>query len=56
VRGLLDALPSGSYLDLADGIHAPIKDLAAQGYNETGAVPYVLRTPEEIASFFDSMA
>ncbi len=56
MRGLLDALPSGSYLDLADGIHAPIKDLAAQGYNETGAVPYVLRTPEEIASFFDSMA
>jgi S-adenosyl methyltransferase len=51
----MDALPSGSYLDLADGIRTPSKDLAAQRYSETGAVPYVLRTREEIASFFDGL-
>jgi hypothetical protein len=57
VRTLMDALPSGSYLDLGDGIQAPTEDFdeAQQGYNETGAVPYVLRTPEEIASFFDGL-
>ena len=55
VRSLIDGLPPGSFLDLGDGIRAPVKDLAAQSYNETGAVPYVLRTPEEIASFFDGL-
>ncbi len=57
VRRLMDALPPGSYLDLGDGIRAPARDFedAQQGYNESGAVPYVLRTPEEIASFFDGL-
>jgi O-methyltransferase involved in polyketide biosynthesis len=57
VRRLMDALPSGSYLDIGDGVRAPVTDFeeAQQGYNETGAVPYVLRTPEEIASFFDGL-
>ncbi len=55
VRSLMDALPSGSYLDLADGIRTPSKDLAVQGYRETGAVPYVHRTREELASFFDGL-
>jgi hypothetical protein len=55
VRRLMDALPSGSYLDIADGIHEPDKDRATQGYRETGAVPYTQRTREEIASFFDGL-
>ena len=58
VRGLLGALPSGSYLNLADGTSYTAADefeQAQEGYNETGAVPYVLRTPEEIASFFDGL-
>jgi len=28
---------------------------ATEDYNQTGAVPYVQRTPEEIASFFDGL-
>ena len=57
VHSLTGALPSGSYLDFCDGIHAPATDLdqATQDYEETGAIPYVLRTPEEIASFFDGL-
>jgi hypothetical protein len=57
VRSLMDALPSGSYLDLADGTKNISGEFeqAQEGYNETGAVPYALRTPEEIASFFDGL-
>ena len=28
---------------------------ATQDYNDSGALPYVQRTPEEIASFFDGL-
>jgi hypothetical protein len=28
---------------------------AQEGYNESGAMPYRLRTPEEIASYFDGL-
>jgi hypothetical protein len=58
VRGLMGTLPSGSYLDLADGTSytaAEEFEQAQEGYNETGAAPYVLRKPEEIASFFDGL-
>ncbi|HZN18544.1 MAG TPA: SAM-dependent methyltransferase [Micromonosporaceae bacterium] len=56
VRQLLDGLPSGSYLALYDA--APMSDAvveAQQEYNENGAVPYHLRSPETIASFFDGL-
>jgi len=58
VRQLMDALPSGSYLSIADGTSALAGDPAQeaqQDYNESGAIPYVLRTPAEIASFFDGL-
>jgi hypothetical protein len=58
VRSLLGPLPSGSYLDLADGTRytsAEAFEEAQEGYNETGAVPYALRTPAEIASFFEGL-
>jgi O-methyltransferase involved in polyketide biosynthesis len=58
VRGLMDALPSGSYLSLNDGtsVIAPEEYAEAQeDYNQSGAIPYVLRTPEEIASYFDGL-
>ncbi|MEJ3748066.1 SAM-dependent methyltransferase [Actinomycetes bacterium KLBMP 9797] len=57
VRDLLAALPSGSYLSLNDGT-AVISDQiekAQDGYNDSGAVPYTLRTPDEIARFFDGL-
>jgi hypothetical protein len=56
VKTLLDALSSGSYLNLADGINNSADFTSAQDdYNDTGAVPYILRTPQEIASFFDGL-
>jgi O-methyltransferase involved in polyketide biosynthesis len=57
-RHLVDGLPSGSYLSLMDGTSAyagrPAEE-AQEGYNESGAIPYVLRTPDEIASFFEGL-
>ena len=58
VRSLMDALPSGSYLSLNDGtavIGGEQIEQATEDYNQTGAIPYVQRTPEEIASFFDGL-
>jgi O-methyltransferase involved in polyketide biosynthesis len=53
---LLDALPSGSYLAIADGVAAsgPIES-AQQRYNERARLPYRLRRPDELASFFDGL-
>jgi O-methyltransferase involved in polyketide biosynthesis len=56
VKRLVDALPSGSYLSLNDGTDTNEALNAAQrGYNESGAVPYYLRSPEQIASFFEGL-
>ncbi len=57
VKRLLDALPSGSYLALNDGTNvvSDAIEQAQQGYDETGAVPYRLRSPEQIAGFFDGL-
>ena len=58
VRSLMDALPSGSYLSLNDGtavIGGEQIEQATEDYNQSGAIPYVQRTPEEIASFFDDL-
>jgi hypothetical protein len=58
VARLFDPMPSGSYLSINDGTHVVAAEQIAQAqdeYNETGAVPYNLRTPEEIASFFDGL-
>ena len=55
VRRLLDALPAGSYLTICDGTN----DLFEAGveaqrrYNESGAVPYRLRSARQIAEFFE---
>jgi O-methyltransferase involved in polyketide biosynthesis len=57
-RRLMDALPPGSYLSLNDGTSVVAGEAfegAQEDYNESGALPYVLRTPGEIASFFDGL-
>jgi O-methyltransferase involved in polyketide biosynthesis len=53
---LMDALPAGSYLAIADGVtgSGPVDD-AQQRYNGTAAVPYHLRRPDQVASFFDGL-
>jgi hypothetical protein len=58
VRVLVDAVPSGSYLVLEDGSAAESAETfqeAQDGYDETGAEPYVLRTPAEIESLFEGL-
>jgi hypothetical protein len=55
VRTVLGAVPSGSYLVLADGtnvVHGEQGQAAQDEYNESGAEPYALRSPEQIARFF----
>ncbi|SFQ28978.1 S-adenosyl methyltransferase [Actinomadura madurae] len=56
VRRLLAGLPSGSYLALNDGTDTDEAFAEAQeGYDETGAVPYRLRRPDQVAAFFDGL-
>jgi hypothetical protein len=58
VRVVLDAVPSGSYLALYDGSAARDAETFQQAqddYDETGAAPYVLRSPAEIESLFDGL-
>ncbi|MGH3223607.1 MAG: SAM-dependent methyltransferase [Streptosporangiaceae bacterium] len=56
VGGILAGLPPGSYLVLADSIDTgqAHRD-AGQRYAKTGAVPYRLRSPEEITSLFTGL-
>jgi hypothetical protein len=56
VRNLMDALPPGSYLALDES--ADTNELNAQAtrlYNESGAVPYHLRRPEQIIRLFEGL-
>jgi hypothetical protein len=56
VQRLLGALPSGSYLALYDGTDTnPAGVEAQERYNQSGAVPYRLRSPQQIAGFFDGL-
>jgi O-methyltransferase involved in polyketide biosynthesis len=58
VRSLLDAAPSGSYLVLSDGtnvVHGDQGEAAQEDYNESSAMPYCLRSPEQLARFFDGL-
>jgi len=61
---LMEALPAGSYLVIADGVAAnPAIGSAQRRYDESarpryGAsapAPYLLRRPDELASFFDGL-
>jgi hypothetical protein len=56
VSRLLSPLPSGSYLALYDGTDTdPVYVTATSTYNESGGVPYNLRSPERIAGYFDGL-
>ena len=56
VRHLMDAVPSGSYLVVRDGTdtNAAYQE-AISRYNRSGAVPYRLRSPEQIAGYFEGL-
>ena len=67
VDRLLSELPPGSHLSLSDGSNVvsegaadravadPAHAEAIRRYNESGAVPYHLRSPERFARFFDGL-
>ncbi|AZP15313.1 SAM-dependent methyltransferase [Streptomyces aquilus] len=57
VTRLMSALPSGSYLSINDGSRGidPVFEQAQDAYNSSGAVPYNLRTVDEITAFFDGL-
>jgi hypothetical protein len=56
VGQLKQALPPGGYLAIYEAANtSPAYNEAIRIYNETGAVPYHLRAPEQIARFFDGL-
>ncbi|MCT2589433.1 SAM-dependent methyltransferase [Streptomyces sp. N2-109] len=56
VQQLMAGLPSGSYLSHSDGVDENPENTAAQDdYNDSGAIPYVLRTPERLLTFYDGL-
>lgn len=57
VTRLMDALPAGSHLSVNDGSRGidPAFERAQDGYDDSGAVPYTLRTADEITRFFDGL-
>jgi hypothetical protein len=56
VARLLAALPAGSYLALNEGADtSEALNQAQHAYNTSGAVPYHLRSPEQIAGFFHGL-
>lgn len=56
VKRLVEALPPGSYVVVADGTDAdPAYVAAIDQYNSSGAIPHLLRSPEDIAGFLDGL-
>lgn len=56
VRCLKEELPAGGYLVLRDATDTEPEHVAAlRKYAETGAIPYRLRSPEQIIRFFDGL-
>jgi hypothetical protein len=56
VRRAMAPLVPGSYLAVCDGIATSAARAQAHDvYNESGAVPYTLRTPDQIAGFLDGL-
>lgn len=56
VESLTQALPAGGYFVLRDATDTKPEHVAAlRKYAATGAIPYRLRSPEQIARFFDGL-
>ncbi|MEU6478783.1 SAM-dependent methyltransferase [Streptomyces sp. NPDC047017] len=56
VRRLLAALPSGSFLVHYDSTDTdPALKEAQQGYDDTGAAPYALRSPEQLTDYYEGL-
>ena len=55
VREYVAALPSGSYFIALDGSHSVEHSEAERIWNEQANPPYLLRSPEQFARFFDGL-
>ncbi|AXK35970.1 SAM-dependent methyltransferase [Streptomyces armeniacus] len=56
VHRLMDRLPSGSYLALSHSTASDEEHRAVQEeYNNSGAIPYIFREPEQTIAFFDGL-
>jgi hypothetical protein len=56
VKALLGGLVPGSYLVVADGVNTdPAGNEAQDRYNQQSPVPYHLRSPAQVAAFFDGL-
>ncbi|MET7685634.1 SAM-dependent methyltransferase [Streptomyces sp. NPDC005423] len=56
VRRLKTALPRGSYVAHYDGINSdPGLVKAQQAYNGSGAAPYILRSPDQLARYYEEL-
>jgi S-adenosyl methyltransferase len=56
VEALKDALPSGGYFVMYEGINTdPEQNRALEQYNASGAIPYHVREPEQVVRFFDGL-
>jgi S-adenosyl methyltransferase len=55
VKRLLDGVPSGSYLVINDGTNTSEEIVEGARVSGEGGHPYTLRSPEEIAGFFDGL-
>lgn len=56
VNRVMDATPPGSYLVLWDGTNTtPAVVEGAERLAQSGGVPYILRSPDEIGSLFDGL-
>jgi hypothetical protein len=55
VKRLTDAVPSGSYLVVSDGTNTSKEIVEGQRIANQSGHPYNLRSPEEIAGYFDGL-
>ena len=55
VARVMAAVPSGSYLVLADGTDNEAANEALDDYKDTGAVPYVNRSTEQLGRLFEGL-
>ena len=52
VAAMLGGVPAGSYLALRESVGGQARSEANEQYEQTGAVPYVSRTPEQVEGYF----
>ncbi|MFD3683955.1 SAM-dependent methyltransferase [Nocardiopsis sp. NPDC058631] len=57
VQRLMAGLPPGSHLTVSEGsnVHSEANAAAQDEYNESGAVPYISRSPEQIGGYLEGL-